>query len=162
MRTPTIGKDGRKADSHPELLDFLAKRFVDSGWSIKAMHKERSCSRAFPDEQQGPAPKVRDGRSTNLLWSRFKSRADVGRANSADGILALSGNLDATSADRCYHGASARGRRQQLESRRAEAAHDVYSGRRGMYSGPAHDFDYGDATTPAMGFTHERSAAALF
>ena len=26
--------------SHPELLDYLAARFVEQGWSIKAMHRE--------------------------------------------------------------------------------------------------------------------------
>ena len=25
--------------THPELLDFLAKRFIESGWSVKAMHR---------------------------------------------------------------------------------------------------------------------------
>ena len=25
--------------THPELLDFLAARFIESGWSIKAMHR---------------------------------------------------------------------------------------------------------------------------
>ena len=39
MRTPNNwGKTG-ETPTHPELLDFLAKRFVEGGWSIKAMHR---------------------------------------------------------------------------------------------------------------------------
>jgi hypothetical protein len=33
-----FGAMGRKP-SHPELLDWLARRFIDRGWSIKAMHR---------------------------------------------------------------------------------------------------------------------------
>lgn len=33
--------------SHPELLDWLALRFVDSGWSIKQMHRLMMTSRAY-------------------------------------------------------------------------------------------------------------------
>lgn len=33
--------------SHPELLDFLAKRFIESGWSVKAMHRLIMSSEAY-------------------------------------------------------------------------------------------------------------------
>ena len=33
-----FGKTG-ELPTHPELLDFLAQRFIESGWSIKAMHR---------------------------------------------------------------------------------------------------------------------------
>ena len=33
--------------SHPELLDFLAKKFIESGWSVKAMHKLILTSRTW-------------------------------------------------------------------------------------------------------------------
>lgn len=39
VRTSTnFGIRGERP-SHPELLDYLARRFVESGWSVKAMHR---------------------------------------------------------------------------------------------------------------------------
>ena len=41
-----FGKNGDRP-SHPELLDYLAARFRDNGWSIKAMHREIVLSSAY-------------------------------------------------------------------------------------------------------------------
>src|SRR5262249_40226073 len=47
VRTPSnFGRMG-EAPSHPELLDWLARRFVESGWSIKAMHRMMLNSAAY-------------------------------------------------------------------------------------------------------------------
>ncbi len=39
VRTSTNFGHRGELPSHPELLDYLATRFVESGWSIKAMHR---------------------------------------------------------------------------------------------------------------------------
>jgi mono/diheme cytochrome c family protein len=41
-----FGKLG-ELPSHPELLDYLADKFVRSGWSLKAMHREMVTSRTY-------------------------------------------------------------------------------------------------------------------
>src|SRR5262249_10585615 len=35
------------APTHPELLDWLAARFVESGWSVKAMHRQIMLSKTY-------------------------------------------------------------------------------------------------------------------
>ncbi len=46
---PTTDNFGLSGDrpSHPELLDTLAQRFVEGGWSIKKLHREILLSRAY-------------------------------------------------------------------------------------------------------------------
>ncbi|MEK6262616.1 MAG: PSD1 and planctomycete cytochrome C domain-containing protein [Planctomycetota bacterium] len=41
-----FGKQGRPP-THPELLDWLSRRFVESGWSMKAMHRLLMNSRTY-------------------------------------------------------------------------------------------------------------------
>jgi hypothetical protein len=36
-----------EAPTHPELLDFLANRFIESGWNLKALVRELATSRAY-------------------------------------------------------------------------------------------------------------------
>ena len=100
VRTPNNwGLMGEKP-THPELLDYLAKRFVEGGWSIKAMHRTIMLSSVYQMSSQAAQP-VRDADPANLLWSRF-NRVRMSVEQIRDGILALSGNLTWPWVDRCY------------------------------------------------------------
>jgi hypothetical protein len=91
---PTVDNFGLLGDrpTHPELLDFLAHRFVhDHGWSIKKLVRELVLSRAFAI-RSGPAP---EADATNALLTRFPLRRLEAEAV-RDAILAVSGQLDRT------------------------------------------------------------------
>ena len=47
VTTPNDFGTRGQAPSHPELLDFLAQKFIASGWSVKAMHKLILTSRTW-------------------------------------------------------------------------------------------------------------------
>jgi hypothetical protein len=50
VATPSDFGTRGAAPSHPELLDYLATRFIESGWSVKAMHRLMVLSTTY---QQG-------------------------------------------------------------------------------------------------------------
>ncbi len=80
--------------THPELLDHLAARFVDEGWSLKRLVREIVQSRAFRTAA-APVAGTREIDPDNILLSHYPARraeAEVIR----DGLLAVSGRLDGT------------------------------------------------------------------
>jgi hypothetical protein len=107
-----FGHSGLKP-THPELLDWLAKEFIRSGWSVKHMHRLIVLSAAYRQSslEQGAWSKGPEGKGSDalthmphatspmladadarLLW-RYPSRrleAEVIR----DSILAVSGQLN--------------------------------------------------------------------
>ncbi|WP_435009281.1 PSD1 and planctomycete cytochrome C domain-containing protein [Tundrisphaera lichenicola] len=88
-----FGAMGREP-THPELLDHLASRFVESGWSIKAIHRLIVNSRAYRMSSQ-LTPEADQLDPSNELWHR----RDVRRLEAEairDAILAVSGRLDPT------------------------------------------------------------------
>ncbi|MDF1739028.1 MAG: DUF1553 domain-containing protein [Verrucomicrobiales bacterium] len=78
--------------SHPELLDFLARRLQENGWKLKPMHREVMLSKAYQQSStwNDAAGKV-DGES-RLLW-RFPPRR-LSAEEIRDTVLAVSGQLD--------------------------------------------------------------------
>ena len=78
--------------THPELLDHLASRFIDEGYSVKAMHRRILLSRAYRlDSRELPENARIDPR--NELWTRFDRRRLEAEAV-RDAMLAASGLLD--------------------------------------------------------------------
>lgn len=52
-----FGSTGKRP-THPELLDSLAASFIESGWSIKQMHRKIMLSRAYRRSCTHPQPEV--------------------------------------------------------------------------------------------------------
>lgn len=85
-----------EAPSHPELLDYLAAKFVAGGWHFKALHREimlsatyRQSARREPDETTAKVDPA-----NRLLWRFHPRRLDAEQVR--DAMLAVSGELDLT------------------------------------------------------------------
>jgi hypothetical protein len=88
-----FGKQG-ETPSHPELLDALALRFMEDGWSIKKLVRSIMLSRVYQLSSSADAS-LRKVDPENRLFGRANRRrieAEVIR----DSILAVSGRLDPT------------------------------------------------------------------
>jgi len=92
--TSDLGRLGERP-SHPELLDWLARRFVADGWSMKSMHRLMVTSATY---RQASAPRM-DARSESLridpenrlLWKMPVRRLQAEQLR--DAMLAVSGEL---------------------------------------------------------------------
>lgn len=82
------------APSHPELLDWLAAELIESGWSLKHVHRLIATSATWRQSTARDPEAVAIDAGARLLW-RFPPRrveAEVVR----DSILQASGSLDLT------------------------------------------------------------------
>ncbi|MGD9855232.1 MAG: PSD1 and planctomycete cytochrome C domain-containing protein [Planctomycetaceae bacterium] len=97
---PTPSDFGTRAaePSHPELLDWLAARFIESGWSLKTLHRLMLNSAAFRQSSHGPddralrAAATRQDPANRLLWRMNEHRLTFEEFR--DTLLAASGRLD--------------------------------------------------------------------
>lgn len=90
--TSDFGKNGDRP-SHPELLDWLAVRFMESGWDIKAMHKLILTSATWQQGADNPAVKDDSKDPDNrLIWHYNRQRLEAEAIR--DGILSISGRLN--------------------------------------------------------------------
>jgi hypothetical protein len=91
VRTPdNFGRLGEKP-SHPELLDFLATKFREDGWSIKSMIKFLVTTKAFRASSK-PSAKAQQSDPNNLLLSHANLRRLEAEAIH-DSMLSLSGRI---------------------------------------------------------------------
>ncbi len=88
-----FGKRG-KAPTHPELLDYLATRFIESGWSVKSMQRLIMLSQTYQMSSNGPPADAQADPGNDLYWKFNRQRLDA--ESIRDAMLKVSGDLDPT------------------------------------------------------------------
>jgi hypothetical protein len=94
VRTPSDFGTRGDAPTHPELLDYLARSFIENGWSIKKLHRMMLLTRAY--QQSGAENSVarQIDPENKLLWRFNRRRLDFEELR--DSLLGASGALDRT------------------------------------------------------------------
>jgi mono/diheme cytochrome c family protein len=112
VATPSnFGKLGQQP-THPELLDWLASRFVAEGWSLKRLHRQVMRSDAWRRSSAvDPASLVHDP-DNQYLWRMNRRRLEIEPWR--DAMLAASGNLEASLGGKPGDLAAATNRRRTL------------------------------------------------
>ncbi len=94
VRTPSnFGKTGMPP-SHPELLDWLALEFIDSGWSVKHMHRLMLTSEAYRMASRDLPENLDKDSDNNYFWRQSRNRHEVEVIR--DQIMAVAGTLNLT------------------------------------------------------------------
>ncbi len=94
VRTPSnFGLRG-EPPTHPELLDWLAWRFMEDGWSLKGLHRLIATSRTYRQASDDRVQAKRIDPENRLLWKMNRRRLEFEAMR--DGLLAVSGRLDRT------------------------------------------------------------------
>lgn len=86
-----FGRQGDKP-SHPELLDYLAKSFVDGGMRLKSLHRQIVLSATYRQSSQG-RPELQSKDPENILLAR-QSRLRLSAEAIRDASLLSSGILN--------------------------------------------------------------------
>lgn len=78
--------------THPELLDYLANELIESGWSLKHVHRLILLSSTYQRSSRSDAKMAAIDPANNLFWRQNLKR--LGAEQVRDGILAVSGELN--------------------------------------------------------------------
>jgi hypothetical protein len=78
--------------THPELLDWLAARFVAGGWSVKAIHREILLSKTYQLASAQDADNAARDPANRWYWRYDRRRLDAEAIR--DALLMVSGKLD--------------------------------------------------------------------
>ncbi|WP_438811140.1 PSD1 and planctomycete cytochrome C domain-containing protein [Rhodopirellula halodulae] len=78
--------------THPELLDHLAIRFMDNGWSVKSMIRDIVLSRTYQMSSRMNEDHYEIDPENRLLWRASPRQLDA--ESLRDAILAIGGSLD--------------------------------------------------------------------
>jgi hypothetical protein len=94
VRTP--GNFGIRGEppTHPELLDWLASELIDSGWSVKHLHRLIVLSSVYRQESTDRPEGEKADPENTLLWRMNRRRLEFEPLR--DAVLAVSGQLEPT------------------------------------------------------------------
>lgn len=81
-----------ESPSHPELLDWLARRFIEDGWDVKAMHRLILHSRTYRLSSEPDSGNLERDPQNRHFW-RFDMRR-LTAEELRDSMLAVSGKLN--------------------------------------------------------------------
>jgi len=98
VRTPSDFGLRTDLPTHPELLDYLAARFMSGGWSIKNLHRLILLSAAYQQTSDDHPKRAKIDPANELYWRMNRKRLDFEAMR--DTLLAASGSLDLTAGGR--------------------------------------------------------------
>ena len=78
--------------THPELLDYLAARFVEGGWSIKNLHRLIVTSATYRQSSANNPKFAAQDPNNHYLWRANLRRLDFEQLH--DSLLAIAGTLE--------------------------------------------------------------------
>ena len=98
---PIAGNPNNFGDSgarptHPQLLDYLAQRLVESGWSLKSLHREIMASDAYCRSADHAEPERLRELDPDCTWYAAFPPRRLSAEELRDSVLAVSGELNRT------------------------------------------------------------------
>jgi mono/diheme cytochrome c family protein len=123
VRTPSNFGNLGERPTHPELLDHLARRFMDEGWSLKKLHREILLSATYQQSGELNVRNYEVDPDNKFLWRMNRQRLEV--ESWRDAMLAVSDKLDRTVGGPSSDLASPDNRRRTLYGR--VSRHDLNS-----------------------------------
>jgi hypothetical protein len=114
VRTPNDFGERGERPTNPALLDWLAARFVDSGWSIKAMHRLIMLSSAYQESCVAERRMLTADPDNRFFGRMNRRRLDAEAIR--DSLLSVSGRLDARPEGAAFSNLSVPRRTFYLES----------------------------------------------
>jgi hypothetical protein len=94
VQTPDDFGTQSEPPSHPELLDYLASRFMEEGWSLKKLHRLIMLSSVYQQSCENDLKYAERDPQNRLLWRANIRRLEFEAVR--DSMLALGGQLDLT------------------------------------------------------------------
>ena len=92
VRTPSDFGVRSDPPTHPELLDYLAARFMADGWSFKALHRLIMLSNTYQQSSESSSQGAKIDPGNQFLWRMNRGRLDFEALR--DTLLMVSGKID--------------------------------------------------------------------